>query len=110
MKNLLRALAWTADRVAGPSGFINVDLIKEHIPPASLKDRVKVFVCGESLTLRIIDLCLARMNDIGPPGQVAHVAGKKSGMKQGEIGGILKELGYTEDQVLNTTTIDIKSF
>jgi cytochrome-b5 reductase len=39
---------------------------------------------------------------------VAHVAGKKSGMKQGEIGGILKELGYTEDQVLNTTTIDIK--
>jgi hypothetical protein len=36
---------------------------------------------------------------IGPPGQVAAVAGKKAGMKQGELGGILKELGYTEDQV-----------
>lgn len=36
---------------------------------------------------------------IGPPGQVNAVAGKKDGMKQGEIGGILKELGYTEDQV-----------
>lgn len=35
----------------------------------------------------------------GPPGQVASVAGKKDGMKQGELGGILKELGYTEEQV-----------
>ena len=36
---------------------------------------------------------------LGPPGQVAAVAGKKAGMKQGELGGILKELGYSEDQV-----------
>ncbi|KAG5340556.1 hypothetical protein C0989_001242 [Termitomyces sp. Mn162] len=64
----------------GPSGFINTDIIKKHVAPASLGDKVKVFVCG-------------------PPGQVAAVAGKKAGMKQGEIGGILKELGYTEDQV-----------
>lgn len=35
----------------------------------------------------------------GPPGQVASLAGKKDGMKQGELGGILKELGYTEEQV-----------
>jgi len=35
----------------------------------------------------------------GPPGQVAAVAGKKDGGKQGEAGGILKELGYTADQV-----------
>jgi hypothetical protein len=35
----------------------------------------------------------------GPPPQVASVAGKKAGMKQGEIGGVLKELGYTSDQV-----------
>lgn len=27
------------------------------------------------------------------------MAGKKAGPKQGEIGGILKELGYNEDQV-----------
>jgi len=45
-----------------------------------LKDKIKIFVCG-------------------PPGQVAAVAGKKDGPKQGELGGILKELGYNEDQV-----------
>jgi len=64
----------------GPSGFINAELIKKHIAPASLKEKVKVFVCG-------------------PPGQVAAIAGKKDGAKQGEAGGILKELGYTEDQI-----------
>jgi cytochrome-b5 reductase len=36
---------------------------------------------------------------IGPPGQVAAIAGNKAGFKQGELGGILKQLGYTEDQV-----------
>jgi cytochrome-b5 reductase len=35
----------------------------------------------------------------GPPGQVNAVAGKKEGPKQGPVGGILKELGYSEDQV-----------
>jgi cytochrome-b5 reductase len=38
---------------------------------------------------------------IGPPTQVIAVAGEKDGMKQGAIGGFLKELlvGYTENQV-----------
>ena len=36
---------------------------------------------------------------VGPPGQVAAIAGKKEGMKQGALNGILKELGYTEEQV-----------
>jgi hypothetical protein len=36
----------------------------------------------------------------GPPGQVAAVAGPKAG-GQGELGGILKELGYVADQVNN---------
>jgi cytochrome-b5 reductase len=35
----------------------------------------------------------------GPPGQVSAVAGKKESMKQGAIGGILKELGYSAEQV-----------
>ncbi|KAI9459674.1 hypothetical protein BJY52DRAFT_1186290 [Lactarius psammicola] len=65
---------------AGASGYVSRDLIKTHVPPAELGDKVKVFVCG-------------------PPGQVTAVAGKKDGMKQGAIGGILKELGYSEDQV-----------
>lgn len=64
----------------GPSGFINADVIKKHVGSAELKDKIKIFICG-------------------PPGQVAAVAGSKAGPKQGEIGGILKELGYNEDQV-----------
>jgi cytochrome-b5 reductase len=27
------------------------------------------------------------------------ISGQKAGMKQGELGGILKEMGFTEDQV-----------
>lgn len=69
-----------SEKWKGPSGYINVDLIKQHIAPASLGEKMKVFVCG-------------------PPPQVAAIAGKKAGREQGELGGILKELGYTEDQV-----------
>ncbi|KAI0066708.1 cytochrome-b5 reductase [Artomyces pyxidatus] len=54
--------------------------LKVHVAPPSLGDKVKVFVCG-------------------PPGQVNAIAGKKAGGQQGELGGVLKELGYTEDQV-----------
>jgi hypothetical protein len=36
---------------------------------------------------------------VGPPPQVAAIAGKKDGMKQGALGGALKELGYDESQV-----------
>ncbi|KAJ8084823.1 hypothetical protein AAF712_011652 [Marasmius tenuissimus] len=64
----------------GPSGFISKELLEKHVASASLKDKVKVFICG-------------------PPPQVASLAGKKDGMKQGQLSGILKELGYTEDQV-----------
>jgi cytochrome-b5 reductase len=35
----------------------------------------------------------------GPPPQVAAIAGKKDGMKQGALDGALKELGYKEEQV-----------
>ena len=64
----------------GNVGFVNKELIQQHIAPASLGEKVKVYICG-------------------PPGQVAAIAGKKDGMKQGALGGTLKELGYTEDQV-----------
>ncbi|KAJ7597659.1 NADH-cytochrome b5 reductase [Mycena floridula] len=62
----------------GPTGYISKELIQKHVSPPS--DKLKVFICG-------------------PPPQVASLAGKKAGMKQGELGGIFKELGYTEDQV-----------
>ncbi|EMD30879.1 hypothetical protein CERSUDRAFT_120279 [Gelatoporia subvermispora B] len=64
----------------GYKGYVNKEMIMQHLGPPSLAEKVKIFICG-------------------PPGQVAAIAGKKAGMKQGELGGILKELGYTEDQV-----------
>ncbi|KAI0352185.1 ferredoxin reductase-like C-terminal NADP-linked domain-containing protein [Trametes cingulata] len=64
----------------GPVGYVNQELVMQHLPPANLGEKAKIFVCG-------------------PPGQVAALAGPKAGMKQGELGGILKQLGYTEDQV-----------
>ena len=54
---------------------------------------------GSVLTIFISFNFFVEWGGIGPPGQVNAVAGKKDGMKQGEIGGVLKELGYTEEQV-----------
>ena len=38
---------------------------------------------------------------------MAAIAGKKAGMQQGELGGVLKQLGYTEDQVSSASTIKL---
>ncbi|KAL3422126.1 oxidoreductase NAD-binding domain-containing protein [Phlyctema vagabunda] len=61
-------------------GFINKDLLKTVLPEPK-SENIKVFVCG-------------------PPGMYKAVSGgKKSPSDQGELDGILKELGYTKDQV-----------
>ncbi|EIN14232.1 cytochrome-b5 reductase [Punctularia strigosozonata HHB-11173 SS5] len=64
----------------GPSGFITKELMQKHFGGPEKQDKIKILVCG-------------------PPAQVAAVAGKKEGMKQGPLGGALKELGYEESQV-----------
>lgn len=62
------------------SGFINKDLLKTVIPGPN-DENVKVFVCG-------------------PPGLYKAISGaKKSPADQGELDGILKELGYSKEQV-----------
>ena len=33
---------------AGPTGYISSEIIKKHVAPATLGDKVKVFVCGAS--------------------------------------------------------------
>ncbi|WVQ77426.1 hypothetical protein IAR50_007112 [Cryptococcus sp. DSM 104548] len=63
----------------GETGFITPDLIKKVFPRAE-GDKVRAFVCG-------------------PPGQMKAISGPKDGMKQGELSGALKELGYTSDNV-----------
>ncbi|KAK1081956.1 NADH-cytochrome b5 reductase [Friedmanniomyces endolithicus] len=61
-------------------GFITKDLLKTTLPGP--KDgNIKLFVCG-------------------PPGLYKAIAGpKKSPGEQGELSGILSELGYTQEQV-----------
>ncbi|KAK5658731.1 hypothetical protein OQA88_1540 [Cercophora sp. LCS_1] len=64
----------------GGSGFINKELLKTVLPEPK-EENIKVFVCG-------------------PPGMMNAVSGnKKSPRDQGELVGVLKELGYTPEQV-----------
>lgn len=61
-------------------GYLTKDVLKSKLPSPSLGSEVKIFVCG-------------------PPGQVAAVAGPKDDMEQGELKGMLKDLGFSQDQV-----------
>lgn len=61
-------------------GFITKELLKTVLPEPK-SDNIKIFVCG-------------------PPGMYKAISGeKKSPKDQGELTGILKELGYDKDQV-----------
>lgn len=62
------------------SGHINKDILKQVLPEPK-EENVKIFVCG-------------------PPGLYKAIAGmKKSPQDQGDLSGILKEMGYSKDQV-----------
>ncbi|CAH7685927.1 hypothetical protein BY996DRAFT_7217795 [Phakopsora pachyrhizi] len=61
-------------------GHLNAAILKSKLPPPELGSDTKIFICG-------------------PPGQVGAIAGPKKGKEQGELGGILKELGYSQEQV-----------
>jgi cytochrome-b5 reductase len=65
---------------AGTKGFVSKELLKTVLPEPK-EENIKVFVCG-------------------PPGLMKHVSGNKVSPKdQGELTGLLKELGYSTDQV-----------
>ncbi|KAI1182100.1 oxidoreductase NAD-binding domain-containing protein [Nemania serpens] len=65
---------------AGNKGYISKDLLKTVLPEPK-EGNIKIFVCG-------------------PPGLYKAISGPKVSPKdQGELTGILKELGYTADQV-----------
>lgn len=65
---------------AGNKGFITKDLLKTVLPEPK-EGNIKIFVCG-------------------PPGLYKAISGTKVSPKdQGELSGVLKELGYTENQV-----------
>ncbi|KAI9648640.1 NADH-cytochrome b5 reductase [Ciborinia camelliae] len=65
---------------SGGKGFITKELLKTVLPEPK-SENVKVFVCG-------------------PPGMYKAISGPKVSPKdQGELTGLLKELGYSADQV-----------
>lgn len=64
----------------GGKGYINKELLKTVLPEPK-EDNIKIFVCG-------------------PPGLYKAISGPKVSPKdQGELSGILQELGYSNDQV-----------
>ncbi|KAI9310234.1 hypothetical protein BX666DRAFT_1870515 [Dichotomocladium elegans] len=64
----------------GPKGYVSGDLIREHLPKSDTPSSI-IFVCG-------------------PDAMLASMAGPKApDRSQGELGGILKELGYSSDKV-----------
>ncbi|KAL2797181.1 NADH-cytochrome b5 reductase 2 [Aspergillus keveii] len=65
---------------AGGKGYINKELLKTVLPEPK-EENIKIFVCG-------------------PPGMYKAISGPKVSPKdQGELTGILSELGYSKDQV-----------
>ena len=65
----------------GGKGFVTRELLKTVLPEPKEGEKIKIFVCG-------------------PPGLYKAISGgKKSPQDQGELEGILKDLGYSKDQV-----------
>lgn len=65
---------------SGGQGYISKDLLKTVLPEPK-EDNIKIFVCG-------------------PPGMYKAISGGKVSPKdQGELSGILQELGYSKEQV-----------
>lgn len=62
----------------GGVGYVSKDMVVKGLP--SPGDDTLVLVCG-------------------PPGMMKHVSGEKDKREQGELSGVLKELGYTEEMV-----------
>merc|ERR1712130_309527 len=66
----------------GGSGYMNIDMVKRYLPAPNTNS--VIFVCG-------------------PGGMVKHVSGPKEKVNnkwtQGKVGGLLKEAGYSEEEV-----------
>lgn len=66
----------------GGTGYVNTNMIKHYLP--SPNTNCRILVCG-------------------PEGMIKHVSGPKMKVgnqwTQGEVGGLLKEIGYSQDEV-----------
>lgn len=53
--------------IIGSTGFINAQIIKTFIAPAELKEKVKVFVCGNTNTNNVLCRCYADLLSLQAP-------------------------------------------
>lgn len=92
----------------GESGFISSPILSKVLPGAAYADRIKIFVCMSSSWFDFMRWFLRLWLTIfylffwlgGPPGQVNAISGGKASFKdQGELKGLLADLGYTASQV-----------
>jgi cytochrome-b5 reductase len=73
------ALDKAPENWTGVSGYITKEVVEANLPGPNEPDTV-IMVCG-------------------PPPMVKSVAGSKNRMEQGELDGVLKELGYVKENV-----------
>jgi len=66
--------------VQAEKGYVGKEAIQKYFPGADKGNKAKIFVCG-------------------PPPMVKALAGPKDGFKQGELQGVLSELGFKAEQV-----------
>ena len=82
-KNKKKKIHYVIDKKSaswnGLTGFVSESLIRQHLPPPS--NDCYIFVCGP------------------PPMMEAISGGKAPDKSQGTLSGILKNMGYTEDNV-----------
>lgn len=69
-----------AKSVQAEKGYVGKEAVQKYLPSADKGDKAKIFVCG-------------------PPPMVKALAGPKDGFKQGELQGVLSELGFKAEQV-----------
>jgi cytochrome-b5 reductase len=61
-------------------GYITKQVLQRYLPGPESGEKLKIFVCG-------------------PPAQVEAVSGAKAGWSQGDLKGLLADLGYQTSQV-----------
>ncbi|GJV88173.1 NADH-cytochrome b5 reductase-like protein [Tanacetum coccineum] len=100
----------------GGTGYISKDMVSKGLPPPSDDTLVLVrtrliMPHNQFLVCKCLEtdsdypwansqLCIICLGVCGPPGMMEHVSGGKAkDWSQGEVSGVLKELGYTEEMV-----------
>ena len=81
----------------GDEGFVSEEMLKNYLPKPDVDPMILVCGPGTSLTFSAWKLCAHLLHK---DGLMKHVSGMKTpDKKQGELSGLLKTIGYTQEQV-----------